>query len=55
MAQYITDPELLAELEGKKKKPSNKGYVTDPKLLAELNKAPEPETKLQTLGRSTAR
>jgi hypothetical protein len=54
MSQYITDPELLAELEGKKKKPSSKGYVTDPKLLAELNKPPEKESALQTLGRSTA-
>jgi hypothetical protein len=55
MAQYITDPELLAELEGKKKKPaSSQKYVTDPKLLAELNKAPEPESALQTLGRSSA-
>jgi hypothetical protein len=54
MSEYITDPELLAELEGKKKKPASKGYVTDPKLLAELNKPPEKETAMQTLGRSTA-
>jgi hypothetical protein len=53
MSEYITDPELLAKLEGKKKS-ADKGYVTDPKILAELNKGSEPESALQTFGRSTA-
>jgi hypothetical protein len=43
MSEYITDPELLAQLGGnvaeeKPKTRSKEGYIEDPALLAELNK-----------------
>lgn len=55
MSEYISDPELLAQLEGNKKKSKDsKGYITDPSLLSQLNAKTKPETALQTFGRSAA-
>jgi hypothetical protein len=55
----ITNQSLIDELEGRRRttaaaQPQTSNMVTDKKLLDELNAGAQPESNLQTLGRSTA-
>ena len=56
MSDYVTDPDLLAELNGTKKPEqtsqatSNEGYITDPELLAQLGGSPPPTTEQESNG-----